>query len=438
MTTQRLTGDRPMQPAPSAFICHASSDVAIADKIADRLEREGVATWVAPRSIRAGIPYADAIVQGIRDSASMVVLLTEDANRSSFVHREIERAASLSKHLILLRLDPVLPEKGLELFLSSIQWIEAHQIGIDRSLDVLKDALLGRDTVTSSASPRRPASHRRIWLSIALFVLVGAAAVASFPFLKSKTTTTSLVKEPLATAAAVREAARGGETDSVLALFSEQARGRQTRSRWQAIVAATRADLENAKGNAEVILQRSLPSRATMLGEGSFFVVQTQSRGGSGFLCEQVLLREEPERWAAEAYFYWLSSRGACVGQAELEAAAQRSHEVLSGIKASGEVAEDDRAQVLRLMAETESWRSFTANLAEMLSAWEPEPHLLSAIPLPGIQQGGGMPVLPGRVAQVRYAFDRQNSRAHLDLFMIQEADDAWRLAGAFLAPHTY
>lgn len=426
-----------MLPAPSVFICHASSDVAIADDIADRLEREGVSTWVAPRSIRAGTPYADAIVQGIRDSASMVVLLTEEANQSSFVHREIERAASLSKHLILLRLAPVLPEKGLELFLSSIQWIEAHQIGIDRSVEALKDALLGAEAAPAPAPSRRLASHRRTWLLGTLAVLIGAAAVASIAFFDPSNTPTSLVKEPLETAAAVRKAARVGEVEAVLALFSEQARGRQTKSRWQAIVAATRADLENAQDDAEVILHRSLPSRAMGLGEGSFVVVQSQSPGGGGFLCEQVLLREEPERWAAETYFYWPSSRGACVGRAELESAAQRAHAVLTEIKASGEVAEGDRAQMLRPAAETESWRSFTANLAEMLSVWEPGPQLLSAVPLPGIPQGGMSPI-PGRVALVRYALDHQNTRVHLDLYMVQEADDAWRLAGAFLTPHPH
>lgn len=426
-----------MQPPATVFICHASSDNAIANRIADGLEQDGITPWLAPRSIRGGESYADAIVQGIRDSDSMVVLLTEEANQSAFVHREIERAVSLSKRLIVLRLAPVMPTKGLELFLSSTQWIEAHQIGIEKSIEALKDALRGRGATPVSAPRAGEAGPRhrrwRLWALVAATLALGCfAAFRGYERVGSEPART---KEPLASAAAVRSAARVGDAESVLALFSEQARGRQTQSRWQAIAAATRADLEHARGEAQVILQRAVPARATGLGEGSFFLVQSQLPSGGGYLCEQVLLREEPERWAAEAFTYWLSTEGACVGKAELERASLRAHAVLSTLKASGEISEDDRSESLNLVADDVSWQNITRHVAGELQSWQPESNLMTTVPLPGIPQGQGMPPLLGRFAQVRYAVDREGLRANLDLYMVQEADEQWRLAAIYITP---
>ena len=52
-------------PADAVFISYASQDMAIADALCAALERAGIGCWIAPRNVRPGDFYADAIVNAI-------------------------------------------------------------------------------------------------------------------------------------------------------------------------------------------------------------------------------------------------------------------------------------------------------------------------------------------------------------------------------------
>ena len=73
-----------------AFISHASEDAAIAATITDYLESNGVSCWVAPRDITPGREYSAEIVEAIESSAVFVLVLSENANESIFVKREVD------------------------------------------------------------------------------------------------------------------------------------------------------------------------------------------------------------------------------------------------------------------------------------------------------------------------------------------------------------
>ncbi|MCI9073497.1 MAG: toll/interleukin-1 receptor domain-containing protein [Lachnospiraceae bacterium] len=76
------------------FISHSSRDAAIAGQICDRLEKNGLNCFIAPRDIRPGKEYAEEIVNGIDNSAAMVLLMSRNANGSPHVLREVEYAVS--------------------------------------------------------------------------------------------------------------------------------------------------------------------------------------------------------------------------------------------------------------------------------------------------------------------------------------------------------
>jgi hypothetical protein len=80
--------------AKVAFVSHASEDAAIAASITDYLERNGVSCWIAPSDVTPGRDYAAEILLGIETSATFVLVLSEHANESIFVKREVERAVS--------------------------------------------------------------------------------------------------------------------------------------------------------------------------------------------------------------------------------------------------------------------------------------------------------------------------------------------------------
>jgi TIR domain len=44
---------------------YASQDAAFAAALVEALERRGIACWIAPRDVKAGALYADAIVHAI-------------------------------------------------------------------------------------------------------------------------------------------------------------------------------------------------------------------------------------------------------------------------------------------------------------------------------------------------------------------------------------
>src|SRR6267378_3594782 len=97
------TGPPPTDPpaavqVPNAsvhvFISYASQDAAVAGALVEALERHGVGCWIAPRDVKAGALYADAIARAISGAKAFVLVLSESAIASSHVGKEIERASS--------------------------------------------------------------------------------------------------------------------------------------------------------------------------------------------------------------------------------------------------------------------------------------------------------------------------------------------------------
>ena len=62
-----MTEDSPTQATSGSevFVSYASQDAAVANAIVAALEQQGLRCWVAPRDVRAGAHYADAIIQAI-------------------------------------------------------------------------------------------------------------------------------------------------------------------------------------------------------------------------------------------------------------------------------------------------------------------------------------------------------------------------------------
>jgi TolB-like protein len=126
--------------APAVFISYASRDVDIASSVVDHLEQHGLRCWLAPRDVKPGAQYADAIVAAINEAKGVVLLLSQDAVASSHVGREVERAASKHKPIIAFRIDLAPLNRALEYFLSESQWIDVPAIGMSAALAKLTEA----------------------------------------------------------------------------------------------------------------------------------------------------------------------------------------------------------------------------------------------------------------------------------------------------------
>jgi TolB-like protein/Tfp pilus assembly protein PilF len=113
-------------PGRDVFISYASQDAGVANAIVADLEQRGIRCWIAPRDVRAGAQYADAIVRAITDAKALVLVLSASAIASSHVGKEIERASSKKRPIIALRTDSAPLTPALEYFLSESQWIEVQ------------------------------------------------------------------------------------------------------------------------------------------------------------------------------------------------------------------------------------------------------------------------------------------------------------------------
>lgn len=111
------------------FISHASADASMAMEICRLLEQNGIRCFIAPRDIPSGKEYAEEIITGIEESAAMVLLMSEAANRSPHVLREVERAVSKNIPLLVYKLENVNLSKSLEYFLMAHQWINKESRG---------------------------------------------------------------------------------------------------------------------------------------------------------------------------------------------------------------------------------------------------------------------------------------------------------------------
>ena len=107
------------------FVSHASKDRDVAEEMVEHLENKGIKCWVAPRDVTPGLNYGAEIIKGIERSKCLILILSEDANKSTFVMNEVERAVTKGKVIFPVRIADILPCANLELYISSNHWIEA-------------------------------------------------------------------------------------------------------------------------------------------------------------------------------------------------------------------------------------------------------------------------------------------------------------------------
>lgn len=119
------------------FISHSTADKQVADAVCAAMESKGVRCWIAPRDIPPGASWGSAIIEGIEDSRVMLLVFSEQTNKSDQVLREIERAVAKKKPVVPLRLDRTPMRKDYEYFLASCHWLDATDGALEDHLATL-------------------------------------------------------------------------------------------------------------------------------------------------------------------------------------------------------------------------------------------------------------------------------------------------------------
>jgi TolB-like protein/Tfp pilus assembly protein PilF len=168
-----------------AFVSYASQDAAVANSIVENLEQHGCKCWIAPRDVKPGAQYADAIVRAINEAKAVVLVMSGSAAGSSHVGKEIERGASKRKPIIAFRIDTAPLNHALEYFLSESQWIDAPALGMPAALSKLAEAVGHVSPASPQTVPSGPRSGRvanRVAIATAAVIGVGAAVAIGVHF----------------------------------------------------------------------------------------------------------------------------------------------------------------------------------------------------------------------------------------------------------------
>jgi adenylate cyclase len=164
------------------FVSYASQNAAVANSIVENLEQHGLKCWIAPRDVKPGARYADAIVRAINEAKAVVLVMSGSAVGSSHVGREIERAASKHRKIIAFRIDAAPLNHALEYFLSESQWIDVPQLGMPAALVKLAEAVGHVSTTSPRAVPSRRSGGAAKRVAIAAAVVIGVCAAAAIGF----------------------------------------------------------------------------------------------------------------------------------------------------------------------------------------------------------------------------------------------------------------
>jgi hypothetical protein len=193
-----MQGDQATQAEASgysAFISHASEDRESAEAICQGLEAAGFPCWIAPRDVRPGEIYLEEIIRGIELSKCLVLVLSKNANQAPMVRDEVERAYNKGKPIFPIRIEEVMPSRGLELLVSTAHWIDAWRGNLSEHVAKLVLRLAEGADFTAVLPPE--VQRRILWRKRARIagILSGSAAIAILVALIMRPTSTEHPKE---------------------------------------------------------------------------------------------------------------------------------------------------------------------------------------------------------------------------------------------------
>jgi hypothetical protein len=172
------------------FISYSTKDKVVADAIVAALEQQGFRCWYAPRDIKPGAGWGEAITDAIGECKIFVMVFSKNSNQSKRVLEEVFFAISEEKSVIPFRIENIDPTGAMRLHLSMLHWLDAYQPSWRAHLDRLIDSVsadLGRKVAApglekAPAAPAVSVTEKKkkapwLWigLAVALTVLLGAS-----------------------------------------------------------------------------------------------------------------------------------------------------------------------------------------------------------------------------------------------------------------------
>ena len=115
----------PEQMKYDVFISYSSYDQKVVEGLCAYLEERKIRCFVAYRDIPRGVVWAKAIVEALDYSRMMVVVFSENFNKSDQVDREIEIASEDKKPILTFRIADEAFKGAKKYYLKNLNWIDA-------------------------------------------------------------------------------------------------------------------------------------------------------------------------------------------------------------------------------------------------------------------------------------------------------------------------
>lgn len=109
------------------FISYSSKDYAIANAVRELLKQHKIPSFMAPESIPAGSNYTQEIPEAIGACFAMVVLLSQSAQESKWVPKEIDMALEDNVPVIPFLVDINKPNRQFRFMLGQCQYIHPRE-----------------------------------------------------------------------------------------------------------------------------------------------------------------------------------------------------------------------------------------------------------------------------------------------------------------------
>jgi len=107
------------------FISYSTEDKKIAEELSAYLEKSGIRCFFAYRDIPKGIDWAEIITSAIEKSKLMVIVFSDNFNRSKQVDREITLCVEENKPILTFKIQNVPFVGTKKYYLQNLNWVDA-------------------------------------------------------------------------------------------------------------------------------------------------------------------------------------------------------------------------------------------------------------------------------------------------------------------------
>ena len=109
------------------FISYSTMDIVAAETVRDVLETNGLSCWMAPRDIPGGSNYTKEIPIAIRNCTVFVLILSQNAQNSHWVLKELDSAVNAGKVILPFMLEDCILNDEFNFLLTGAQRYAAYQ-----------------------------------------------------------------------------------------------------------------------------------------------------------------------------------------------------------------------------------------------------------------------------------------------------------------------